>query len=107
MDVLTIQSDEVALQAIKEITRRCYKKLWKDFKQFTGEESLNFWVPSEDEILNFVRHLCGDKVIFNCIYNIFIVTLKEWQALQCGPPTYSSMVWLSPNTDLTTRNMLM
>ena len=68
MDVLTIQSDEVALQAIKEITRPRYEKLWKDFKQFTGEESLNFRVPSEDEILNFVRHLCDDKSIFNCIF---------------------------------------
>ena len=45
MDVLTIQSDEVALQAIKEITRPHYEKLWKDFKQFTGEDYLNFQVP--------------------------------------------------------------
>ena len=106
MDVLTIQADEVTLQAIKEITRPRYEKLWKDFKQFTGEESLNFWVPSEDEILNFVRHLRDDKGIFNCICNIFIVTLQEWRAVQCGPATHSSMVWLSPNTDLTSRNML-
>ena len=74
MDVLTIQSDEVALQVIKEIPRPHYKKLWKDFKQFTGEESLNFRVPSEDEILNFVRHIRDDKGIFNCIYNIFILS---------------------------------
>ena len=92
MDVLTIQSDEVALQAIKEITRPPYEKLWKDFKQFTGKESLDFRVPSEDEILNFVRHLYYDKGIFNCICNIFIVTLQEWPAVQCGPATHSSMV---------------
>ena len=70
MDVLTIQSDEVALQAIKENTRPRYLKLWKDFKEFTGDESLDTRVPSEDEILNFVRHLRDDKGIFNCIFNI-------------------------------------
>ena len=70
MDVLTIQSDEVALQAIKENTRPRYLKLWKDFKEFTGDESLDTRVPSEDEILNFVRHLRDDKSIFNCIFNI-------------------------------------
>ena len=70
MDVLTIQSDEVALQAIKENTRPCYLKLWKDFKEFTGDESLDIRVPSEDEILNFLRHLRDDKGIFNCICNI-------------------------------------
>ena len=63
MDHLTIQSDEVALQAIKEITRPRYEKLWKDFKQYTGQESLNNRVPSEDEILAFMRHLRDDKGI--------------------------------------------
>ena len=61
MDHLTIQSDEVSLQAIKEITRPRYEKLWKDFKQYTGQESLNNRVPSEDEILAFMRHLRDDK----------------------------------------------
>ena len=70
MDVLTIQSDEVTLQAIKKNTWPRYEKLWKDFKEFTGDESLDTRVPSEDEILNFVRHLRDDKGIFNCIFNI-------------------------------------
>ena len=71
MDVLTIQSDEVALQAIKENTRPRYLKLWKDFKEFTGDESLDIRVPSEDEILNFVRHLRDDKGIL-IVFVIFV-----------------------------------
>ena len=59
---LVIQDDSTALQSIKEPSRPRYAKIWTQFKDFSGAgDELHRRVPSEDEVLAFIRHLRHDK----------------------------------------------
>ena len=43
--------DEEAFEAIKEVNRQKYEKVWTDFKVFLEEIDLNKAIPSEDDVL--------------------------------------------------------
>ena len=42
--------DKEAFEAIKEVNRPKYKKVWTDFKVFLEEIDLNEAIPSEDDV---------------------------------------------------------
>ena len=49
--------DEEAFEAIKEGNRGKYVKIWKDFKIFLGDFDLDKAIPSEDDILRWIRKM--------------------------------------------------
>ena len=63
---MMIQSDDDTFLIVKEASRPRYKRIWSDFKDFIGNgKALNLRLPSEDEVLRFVKHLSEEKGIFN------------------------------------------
>ena len=49
--------DDEAFEAIKEGNRQKYIKIWKDFKIFLGDFDLEKSIPSEDDVLRWIRKM--------------------------------------------------
>ena len=68
---LVIQEGDIALMTVKESSRHCYKKLWKECKDLTNiEDSLDFHAPYKEKVLNFIVYLREVKGIFTMIYHL-------------------------------------
>ena len=62
MEIMLVQVDQLALESIKEKSRPRYEKIWGDFKGFVGPvKDWDVEVPTEDEVLRFVRWLRLEK----------------------------------------------
>ena len=49
--------DEEAFETIKETNRSRYKKVWNEFKAFLGEIDFDQSVPSEDDVLCWIKKM--------------------------------------------------
>ena len=57
-DAPIIQDDSASLEAIKEVSRHRYEKVWSSFKKFSSKaEEFEIRKPNEEEVTNFMRHL--------------------------------------------------
>ena len=77
---LQIQSDDVALEAIKPANRHRYKKIWKNYKEFsTNNEDLEQEIPKEENILRFIRHLRTEngKLSIICLVISIILMIRH------------------------------
>ena len=61
-DNMSILSDECAVETISEASRGRYKKAWEEFKGFsTNSSDYETRMPSENEFLDYFKHLRSDK----------------------------------------------
>ena len=57
-DAPIIQDDSASLEAIKEVSRHRYEKVWSSFKKLSNKgEEFELWKPNEEEVTNYMRHL--------------------------------------------------
>ena len=56
-----IISDLEAFEGIKEANRKKYKLVWAGYKDFVGPREWETVIPSEDDVMNWCRHLRSEK----------------------------------------------
>ena len=89
---LLIHSDDTALEAIKPASRLRYKKVWKNFKEFSLHTTdLEVETPKEEDILRYIRHLRDDNGNGNGKFSIYFISINHYNLYNLG--LKSSSMW--------------